>query len=299
MNKKQIDQEKDEAGKNGAAGHMNDALLKKSNEIRDLVGDAEKNDVLARYNIAREIREVRDAAKYGANAMKKLADFLGWSETTTGDYAALAATWSDAEKFATLATKAGKNGIPLSWSHFLELRLEKDGNRRRSLMKRALDEGWTVAKLEQERKSVPPESSDDDTTENPMAETESEDGAKRPITTTNPVKAVVNGMTEKLVAVKAACDTDLPKTVASVPADRLDDVMVSLQQGREQFAALYRTTMESYDLSIEQVEARRKLVAKKQAKPADNKQAVPVSSGAAKERTRRSKGPAMTLGEEL
>ena len=265
---------------NGAAGHMNRAFLTKANEIRNLVIGTEGNDVRGRYKIACEIRDLRDVGKYGTGAIQKFAKFLGWSETTTGDYAALATTWPDAEKFAKLAAKLNKNGIPLSWSHFIELMREENGKRRQSLMTKALNEGWTVAKLAEERKSDPPESSDDDTAENPKAG--SAGGAKGPTATLNPVKAVVNGMTEKLVAVKATCDTDLPKTVASVPADWLDDVMVSLQQGREHCAALYKTTMESYDLAIAQVEERRKLASKQPGKPTGKERANRADSAATK-----------------
>jgi hypothetical protein len=263
----------------GAAAHMNDAMLQESNEIRDQIAEVEGNDVLGRYKIACRIRGLRDAAKYGSGAIQKFAKFIGWSETTAGDYAALATTWPDAEKFAKLAAKPNKNGIPLSWSHFIELMREENGKRRQSLMTKALNEGWTVAKLAEERKSDPSESSDDDTAKNPTAEIAG--GAKGPTVTLNPVNAVVNGMTEKLVAVKATCDTDLPKTVASVPADRLTDVMVSLQQGREHCAALCKGTMESYDLAIAQVEERLKLVAKQQEKPAGKEQADPAGNGAA------------------
>jgi hypothetical protein len=48
---------------NGAPGHMNDSLLAQSNKIRDLVIKAEANDVMARYEIAVAIRDLRDAAR--------------------------------------------------------------------------------------------------------------------------------------------------------------------------------------------------------------------------------------------
>lgn len=121
MARTQLNHGENESGTNGAAGRMNKALLTKANAIRKLVVDAEDSDVLKRYKIACDLREVRDSSKYGDNAMKLLGEFLGWSEAKTGDYAALATTWPDAAKFKKLANQTGKHGIPLTWSHYIEL----------------------------------------------------------------------------------------------------------------------------------------------------------------------------------
>ena len=131
---------------------MNDVLLEQSNKIRDKFGKIEKNNAMDRYDVARDIHELRDVAKYGDNAMQKEAKFLGLGLTTVNDYATVAATWPDAKKFAKLAEKTNCNGIPLTWTHFTVLMREADEERRQNLMTQALKEGWTVDDLEANRK---------------------------------------------------------------------------------------------------------------------------------------------------
>ena len=80
--------------------------------------------------------------------------------------------------------------------------------------------------------------------------------------------AVVNGVAEKLTAVNATCETDLPKTIAAAPADQLDETLTSLKQAREQVVTLHKSTLNSIDMAIAQVEERRKLAGKKKDKPA-------------------------------
>ena len=148
MSKKKPEQTEEKNDPNGAAGKMNDALLEQANITRDRIAKIEKNDVMGRYEVACDIHTFRDAAKYGTGAMQKFAKFVGWSLTTVQDYAKLAATWPDAQKFAKLAAKQNKNRIPLSWSHFIALMREEDAELRADLMAKALKKGWTVAELE-------------------------------------------------------------------------------------------------------------------------------------------------------
>ncbi len=244
---------------------MNKALLEQSNKIREIIAGAEKHDVLARYEAAVAIRELRNAAKYGTGAMKKLAEFLGWGLTAVNDYATLAATWPDATKFAVLAAKENKNNIPLSWSHFLVLMREEDKERRQSLMDEALKKGWTVEKLEQERQGDSSCAGNTGTTDESKGAV-SDPSKAEAVPASSPLKAVVNGVKDQMTAVTAACEKDLPKKLASAPVDELDDTLVSLQQAREQC----ETTMKSIDMAIEQVEERRKLAAKQKVKPAGN-----------------------------
>jgi hypothetical protein len=246
---------------NGAAGHMNKALLEQSNKIRDIIAGAEKHDVLARYEAAVAIRELRDAAKYGANAMQKLADFLGWSLTTVNDYARIAEVWPDAKKFATVAEKPNCNGIPLSWTHFTILMREEDVDRRRHLMDQALKRGWTVAELDAQRKPAPVGPGAESTA---RAEDGDEAGDENETKPATPLMAVVNGMTEKLTQLKTAWESDLPNTIAKAPIEELDDVLKSLKEARKQ----HEEALKSIDMAIVQVEEKQKLGKKKEKKPA-------------------------------
>jgi hypothetical protein len=263
MTRKKLNVAEHESNPNGAAGKMNDALLEQANQTRDRIAKIENNDVMGRYAVACDFHTTRDAAKYGANAMQKFAKFVGWSLTTVQDYAKLAATWPDAQKFAKLAAKQNKNGIPLSWSHFVALMREEDAELRADLMAQALKKGWTVAELEAGRKTPTSGPSDNTGT----ATTDSTAGTAEPVAA-NPVIAMVSGVAEKLTAVKATCETDLLKTIAAAPAATLDETLTSLQTAREQVVTLHKSTLNSIDVAIAQVEERRKLEAKKKGKPA-------------------------------
>ncbi len=264
----------------GAEGHTNDAALKKFNEIRDLLAEAEHGDVLARYKVACAIREVRDAGTYGAGAMKKLVEVLGKSESWVNDYATLAATWPDADKFAVLAAKKNKKGIPLTWSHFIELMRVEDKDRRQTLMEQSLKEGWSVADLEAKRKTPPASPAGSDTTNDAEIGVDTAGSVAAPVPS-NTVKAAVNGVKEDLSAAKAKLQEKLPKMIKDAPEDQLDEALASLQEAREQFADLHKTTLESIDLAIAQVEERRKLAAKKKDKPGGKKKAAPAGDGVA------------------
>lgn len=257
MSKKKPDQTEETNDPNGAAGHMNKALLEQSNKIRKIIAGAEKHDVLARYEAAVAIRELRDAAKYGANAMQKLAKFLGWSLTTVNDYARVAEVWPDAKKFAKLAEKPNCNGIPLSWTHFTILMREADADCRQNLMNQALTKGWTVADLEANR--TPPGGTG---VKQPKDAGGAGAGAGVTSKPATPLMSVVNGMAEKLTQLKTAWESDLPKTIAKAPVEELDDALASLKQAREQHEA----AMKSIDMAIAQVEEKQKLATKKQEK---------------------------------
>ena len=128
--KKKSIQGKAHDGTDGAAGKMNNALLKQANTIRNHLAEVEKGDVLGRYKVALGIHEVRDTAKFGSGAMAKVAKFLGRKLTFVNDYATLAETWPDPEVFTKLAEKKNAKGIPLTWSHFLVLMRERDEDKR-------------------------------------------------------------------------------------------------------------------------------------------------------------------------
>ena len=281
MATKKLNQVNEHVTPSGAEGHTNDAALKKFNEIRDDLAAAEHGNALARYKVACGIREVRDAGKYGTGAMTKLAEVLGKSESWLKDYAAVAETWPNAKTFTALAAKKNKNGLPLSWSHFVELMCVETGERRQSLMEQALKGGWSVADLEAERKKTPAAPGGNDATDGAAVEVDSAGSVAAPAPL-NMVKAAVNGVKDDLSAVKAKLQEKLPKMIKDAPEDQLDEALASLHEVREQFAALHKTAQESIDMAIAQVEERRKLAAKKKDKPAGKQQSGPAGDSAAK-----------------
>ena len=139
-----------------AAKPTNDALHESIEKVRTLLAETDEKDVVNRYEIAVRFCELRDGGKYGKGVVPKVAAKLGLGEATVHDYANVAETWPDAKKFSKLAAKKGEHGRPLSWSHFVELTREENGTQRRSLMTKALKEGWSVPELKAARQSKDP-----------------------------------------------------------------------------------------------------------------------------------------------
>ena len=213
------------------------------------------------YEVACDIRELRDAAKYGANAMGQFANFVGWSLTTVNDYATLAETWPNADEFAKIAAKKNKNGIPLTWTHFIVLMREPNEERRQILMRDALNKGWTVAALEKARGEESDGSDSNGRVHTPEAHC-TDGGDTRPA---EPLKIMVNDVAEKLTALKTKWEKEILTEIAKVPTDQLETTLSFLQESRKQVAELHKTTLDSIDLAIRQVEESLSLAAKKQA----------------------------------
>jgi hypothetical protein len=235
--------------------------LQKSKKIRDKIGNRTKIDVMGGYEVACDIRELRDAAKYGANAMGQFANFVGWSLTTVNDYATLAETWPNADEFAKIAAKKNKNGIPLTWTHFIVLMREPNEERRQILMRDALNKGWTVAALEKARGEESDGSDSNGRVHTPEAHC-TDGGDTRPA---EPLKIMVNDVAEKLTALKTKWEKEILTEIAKVPTDQLETTLSFLQESRKQVAELHKTTLDSIDLAIRQVEESLSLAAKKQA----------------------------------
>lgn len=138
-------------GGNAAVGRMNDALSREYADIKKLLNHVETRDVQARYDVAYRYEKVRNGdgkeKKYGAGAVKKLADALQLSKSTINDYANVAQTWPQKRTFVSLAKKKGKFGKNLSWSHFVLIATAKDAEQREKLLDATLKNGWSVEYL--------------------------------------------------------------------------------------------------------------------------------------------------------
>jgi hypothetical protein len=138
-------------GGNDAVARMNDALLGEYNQIKALVIKVERHDVQARYQIAIHCENVcegdRQGTKYGARAVLRLAESLGWRKSSIYDYANVARTWPDEQVFVAIAAKVDSFGKPLSWSHLTLLGTVAAPEWREELMDDALKHGWSVREL--------------------------------------------------------------------------------------------------------------------------------------------------------
>jgi hypothetical protein len=136
---------------------MNGALRKRYETIRACLAEARSSDARARWRAASEMRAVRDGeGRYGAQAIPRLARALGRDEATLYKYIAVAECWTEAA-FDALLAKTTVHGVPLSFSHFVELAAIDSVARRSALFERALAEGLGVRELARlGRESVDP-----------------------------------------------------------------------------------------------------------------------------------------------
>jgi hypothetical protein len=126
---------------------MNGPLRRKYETICSCLGATLVNDAGARWKAAAEMKAVRDGqARYGEEAIPKLARALGRDDATLYKYIAVADRWSETD-FDRLLRRSTLHGVPLSFSHFIELAGIEPEQRRNGLLERALAEGLGVREL--------------------------------------------------------------------------------------------------------------------------------------------------------
>ena len=101
-----------------------------------------------RYDVGVVVKQVQDDPdKYGKKPVKLLAIALGRDEDSLYNYAAVAAAWPDKRSFNALFSCKNIHGVPLSFSHLIELAKVEDDDRRKGLFQEALDRGYKVKDL--------------------------------------------------------------------------------------------------------------------------------------------------------
>jgi hypothetical protein len=105
---------------NDADNAKNVELMAAIKTIRQDLSDADLSDLQRRYQVAVEIKKVRDGSdnRYGKGAMKKLASALGYSLETLRLYAMVADAWT-AEEMGQIALRKAKRGMPICWTNLL------------------------------------------------------------------------------------------------------------------------------------------------------------------------------------
>lgn len=123
-------------------GKLNGAIA----EVKQKLASAERGDLLARHAVAVVILEVKDAAKYGENALERMQEEIGLDRATLYRYASVAEAWTKTD-FAKLCDRTNSKQMPLTWSHLELLATVRDGRSRKALLERALKEALTVRGL--------------------------------------------------------------------------------------------------------------------------------------------------------
>ena len=125
----------------------NEHLQTKYNELQDLLGKGLRGEAQAKYDSGRVVADVMDKPKrYGEQGVKLLGKAFRLDVDTLYGYANVARVWS-ATDFKKLMTRTGDLGVPLTFSHLIELSKVKEAKKRDRLIERCLDEGLTVREL--------------------------------------------------------------------------------------------------------------------------------------------------------
>ena len=130
-------------------GKMSKELAAKVATIRELMKNRSASDAKTMFLIAVEVAAVkRDEKKYGRRSVTRLASELGCTAANLYGYAGVAETW-ERESFDAIMARANAEGLPLTFSHLVELAKAKvpSEEARETLIQRALSESLSVRKL--------------------------------------------------------------------------------------------------------------------------------------------------------
>jgi hypothetical protein len=228
--------------------------------------------VPARYDLAREFREVRDSAKYGDNAVGKLAGYVGRSKVLIHGHITVVEVWPDKEKFLDLAKQHDEDTKPLAWSHWMKLAKVEGGRERGRLVRLAKKNGWEAAKLELKRGDGGSQSNETakDTKANAKA--------------SKPLQAATQNVSTQIDTLKggsAGLMKKLPAEITKAKPTELNSALEELRLARTQLGDM----CDALDQFIGQLEERQKLEAKKRAKSRKATAGTPTRAGRPKRRT--------------
>jgi hypothetical protein len=130
--------------KNDAYG-MNAALQKKYVRIKALLTKSATINTLAMYEVGRLVNEVRNAKRYGDQAVAKLARALDRDVDSLYVYGSVAKTWTES-RFKSLVARRSVNGMPLTFSHFVAL-TKAPQKKRAPLLEETLRNGYSFRQL--------------------------------------------------------------------------------------------------------------------------------------------------------
>jgi hypothetical protein len=131
---------------------MTPALRRECSAIRKLLARAAEDEVGARYEAGVLIAKIEDRrdAYYGESAVACVARALGQKPRTLYRYATVARTWPRKE-MAALGRRRNCHGLPLVWSHWVELAGEKEW---KAWLELTLTKGWRAKRLGRELESA-------------------------------------------------------------------------------------------------------------------------------------------------
>ena len=127
---------------------MNEKLREQCTQVAQLLTTGAVEAAKARHKIGAIINCIDDDGKrYGSGAVRKVAAAVGRDVDSLYDYARVAKTWPTGE-FSKIAARKNGGGVPLTFSHFVQLAHVGNSRTRESLMERAYGESLSVRALE-------------------------------------------------------------------------------------------------------------------------------------------------------
>jgi len=132
-----------------AAGQekMSDILFEKYEAIRELQKKLNLREAEGKYDIGVLVAEVIKLENaYGARSVEKLTEALRHHHSTLRNYASVADTW-EPDDFKALMKRKGKRGLPISFSHLVQISKIGDPAERDEWVDRVLNEGLSVRDL--------------------------------------------------------------------------------------------------------------------------------------------------------
>jgi len=248
-----------EKPRRAAASRMDNRLLEAANRIYVLWNGADASDIERRHQVALACLAVSAEASYGKQAVAKLAQHIGRSQSSVYEHIGVARVWPDATALKELVTSP-EGRKPLTWTHLVELAKLDDDKRREELLSAAKENGWTVAELLAARDTPPVvdvEVSEDACSEQDEA---TSDGSI-PATTSAPSRCLFVTLDELAATVGGVVsrEGELQKLLAQADPSELDDSLERLQAARREAQRLTQIL----ETCVVQLEERRNLEARK------------------------------------
>ncbi len=120
----------------------------KRNEIQKLIAEDTSSELTRRHKIGVGVLELKNEDKYGTGAVERLADDLGYHKSTLYEYADVAEMWPSGA-FEKLCVRKTTKGMPITFSHLVELTGVKNAKRRASLLEQVFTKSLSVRGLQE------------------------------------------------------------------------------------------------------------------------------------------------------
>ncbi|TKC98149.1 DUF1016 family protein [Polyangium fumosum] len=208
------------------AEEMAPELRNRCEKVRKALAKSGPEDARARYQLGELVKDaMADEEKYGKKAVHQIGLSLGYDEKTLYRYSKVAKAWPLDELNELLKQPYPKIGMPLSFSHLLEIAGVEDGRKRRKYVNQVLKEGLPVRELKS------------------RITAESAPGRKGPESNTVKTLRGMRSASKKWLAQVQAWERLLPAPNEAPPPPELRErYQETLEQQRELIARLQRVS---------------------------------------------------------